>query len=63
MHFLHTFHLASYLDSLVSYALALVLGALMHPPASRLIKPKMISFFILLYLVVDIPTHEREDLL
>jgi len=28
MHFLHTFHLASYLDSLVSYALALVLGAL-----------------------------------
>jgi putative Mg2+ transporter-C (MgtC) family protein len=28
MHFLHTFDLASYLDSLVSYALALVLGAL-----------------------------------
>ncbi|WP_454886200.1 MgtC/SapB family protein [Sphingomonas oryzagri] len=28
MHFLHTFHLASYLDSLVSYALALILGAL-----------------------------------
>jgi putative Mg2+ transporter-C (MgtC) family protein len=28
MHFLHTFDLASYLDSLISYALALVLGAL-----------------------------------
>lgn len=28
MHFLHTFSLHSYLDTLVSYALALLLGAL-----------------------------------
>lgn len=28
MHFLHTFHLTAYLDTLVSYGLALVLGAL-----------------------------------
>jgi putative Mg2+ transporter-C (MgtC) family protein len=28
MHFLHTFNLTSYLDSLLSYGLALMLGAL-----------------------------------